>query len=150
MSYHGQYGPVGYTYNADNYCESCICGVIRKAYNLRPGTGQAVKGCNCTECILDRLAKLVLHGDRYDEMTFDSGEFPKTIPYHNDIHAECGPAGYGYGPSDPEWRMPYCNAVCGNVTCHEVIDGTSHLYGPDTCPAYEQRKEQFEWEDENV
>ena len=122
MSYHGTYGPVGYTYNADQYCEDCIVKLIRKRYKLHANAGRAVKGCNCTECVLERIGGRV--GIYYpDERAYDSGDFPKSIPYHNDLHAECGPAFYGYEPGVPEWDMPYCGSVCGQ--CHEVIDGTS-------------------------
>jgi hypothetical protein len=75
--------------------------------------------------------------DRYDEYSFDSDDFPKHIPYHNDLHCECGPEGYGYGPDDPEWQQQYCNAVCAR--CHDVIDGTSRLDRPDLCPVYDER-----------
>ena len=136
MSYHGVYGPVGYIYNADQYCEECIVKIIRKRYRLHHSSGIAPRGCNCTECVLERIARH-LELDYLDERSYDSGAFPKSIPYHNDLHAECGPQHYGYGPDDPEWDMPYCGACCGQ--CHEVIDGTSTFTNgqySNECPVY--------------
>ncbi len=151
---HEQYSPVGYIYQADNYCLDCIAKVayVPNTYGLddwgrkrvidhNGGDGFRAKACNCAECRLDRIAKA--RGiDRYDEGSFDSDSFPKYIPYHNDIHSECGPEGYGYGPEDDEWREQYCNATCGE--CHEVIDGTSHWDGrtlTNVCPVFEQRRD---------
>jgi hypothetical protein len=68
--------------------------------------------------------------NRMDERTFDSGDFPKHIPYHNDIHSECGPDHYQDEDHPSEWS---CYARCGK--CHKVIDGTSNSSGPDTCPS---------------
>jgi hypothetical protein len=131
MMSHVAYSPVGYIYRADNYCLDCIATVVAGRRGTRPGH------CNCAECRLDRIAEQ--RGiDRYDERSFDSGDFPKAIPYHNDLHAECGPEGYGYGPEDPEWQEQYCNATCAK--CGDVIDGCSQLSGPDLCPAFEYRK----------
>lgn len=153
MSYHGKYGPVGYTFAADNYCPECAVRTLRRRQVpklnptddekiLSPTTALSDRGprnaCSCTECRLDRMAAR-LGIDRMDERSYDSGDFPKTIPYHNDLHAECGPQYYGYGPEDPEWQLPYCGATCGQ--CHEVIDGQSQLSGADACPAYLQRME---------
>lgn len=137
---HEAYQPVGYAYQADNYCLGCIVLVIRKPGKGNGGNGTSRTGCNCTECRLDRIAKA--RGiDRYDESSFDSGDFPKAIPYHNDLHAECGPEAYGYGPDDPEWRQPYCDATCAK--CHAVIDGTVTFDGTEECPAYNHRKQYF-------
>lgn len=137
---HEMYGPVGYIYQGDQYCLDCIPSVV--AWNYRTTYIQA-DGCNCAECVLDRIAD-----DRginpYDERSFDSGDFPKAISYFNDIHAECGPEGYGYGPDDPEWREQYCNATCGK--CHAVIDGTVLFDGEGhwevKCPVWLNRKEE--------
>lgn len=132
---HEAYSPVGYSYNADNYCLDCICNVV--------GTDGIVRNrCGCTECRLDRQA-INRNIDRYDEQSFDSGDFPKSIAYHNDIHYECGPEAYGYGPEDPEWREQYCGATCAR--CHAVIDGTEYNDGEGhwetVCPVWLQRKE---------
>lgn len=126
---HEAYSPVGYIYRAEQYCLECICDVV--------GTDGIVRNaCGCEECRLDRMA--ITRGiDRYDEWSYDSDDFPKSIPYHNDLHAECGPESYGYGPDDPEWDLQYCGAYCAK--CHEVIDGVSHIDGPDTCPVYDNR-----------
>jgi hypothetical protein len=121
---HFKYGPVGYDFNADHYCGDCIVKVI-----MRPGKGNGGNGCrggecNCAECRLDRIAKS--RGiDRQDDSSFDSSDFPKIIPYHNNLHADCG-------DSDREAGDVVCYGRC--ASCHEVIDGASHLDGPDTCP----------------
>ena len=146
---HEAYSPVGYIYNADQYCLDCIPKVIYKpnAYGLDDygnkrvmerfgGTGIS-RGCNCTECRLDRIARA--RGiDRHDEYSFDSDNFPKAIGYFSDLHCECGPEYYGYGPEDPEWQQQYCGATCAR--CHEVIDGVSKIDGPDVCPVFDNRE----------
>lgn len=147
---HEAYSPVGYDFRADHYCLDCIPKVAAKPNERyrspfggaevvirNGGDGRSPRGCNCTECRLDRMAKA--RGiDRMDERSFDSGDFPKAIPYHNDLHCECGPQHYGYEQGDPEWDLPYCGATCAR--CHEVIDGTSRLDGPDQCPAFANRE----------
>jgi len=152
---HEKYSPVGYIYQADQYCLDCIPSVAAKpneygfpakgkgnkpAVTKRNGGNGYRRGeCNCTECRLDRMAKA--RGiDRYDERSFDSGDFPKAISYFNDIHAECGPESYGYGAHDPEWKEQYCDATCGK--CHSVIDGVSSMGRDDICPVFAHRKEQ--------
>lgn len=147
---HEAYSPVGYSYNADNYCLDCIPKVaaIPNTYGLdeqgrkqilvnNGGYGYKRGECNCTEHRLDRMAA-ARNIDRMDESSFDSGDFPKSIAYHNDLHAECGPESYGYGPEYPEWQLEYCNARCGR--CHEVIDGTVTFDGTEVCPAFAHRK----------
>jgi hypothetical protein len=152
---HDAYSPVGYIYRADQYCLDCIPKVAAKPneYGLdeygkrrvmvrNGGNGLAPKQCNCTECRLDRMAKA--RGiDRYDESSYDSDDFPKSIPYFNDIHEECGPEHYGYGPDDPEWREQYCGSTCAK--CHAVIDGTEYHDGEGhwtvVCPVWLERKE---------
>jgi hypothetical protein len=133
---HDAYSPVGYIYRADQYCLDCIPRVIAgDSYDSYIQTD----GCNCAEHMLDRIADdRPQPFDRMDERSFDSGVFPKAILYHNDQHAECGPASYGYGPEDPEWREQYCDSTCAR--CHDVIDGVSQLNGPDVCPVWLDRK----------
>jgi hypothetical protein len=134
---HVAYAPVGYDFNADSYCLNCIPTVIYQRGRGHGGTGTRPNGeCNCTECRLDRIA--IARGiDRYDERSFDSGDFPKHISYHNDGHSECGPDG-GYDDDDPDWAWTidrqFCNMRCGK--CGDVIDGVSQLDGPDICPVY--------------
>lgn len=135
---HTAYSPVGYTYSADQYCLDCTVIEVRRAFKLNGNAGRRPSACNCPECVLDRLARTV-GVDRYDEGSYDSGHFPKSIPYHNDLHCECGPEGYGYGPGDPEWQLEYCNSRCGE--CHEVIDGVSKIGASDVCPAYDNRED---------
>jgi hypothetical protein len=114
---HVKYSPIGYSYNADNYCLDCIATVVSPHGGVRPAH------CNCAECRLDRIARK--RGiDRYDEYSFDSSDFPKSIPYHNDIHAECDEL--------------TCNARCAK--CHDVIDGTGRYIAGEyknICPAYD-------------
>lgn len=147
---HVAYEPVGYDFNADHYCLDCIVAVIFKPNETyaspfgghtvvirNGGNGTSRRECNCTEHRLDRIA--AARGiNRMDERSFDSGDFPKAIPYHNDLHSECGPEHYGYGPDDPEWQSQYCGATCAR--CHAVIDGVSKLDGPDVCPAFDNRE----------
>jgi len=133
---HEAYSPVGYIYNADVYCLDCIPTVLFKRYG---SDGYGINRCNCCECRLDSIAVTARIAARNDESSFDSGDFPKSIPYHNDLHSECGPEYYDYGPDDPEWEMQYCGAYCAR--CHDVIDGNSHIDGPDTCPAFDNRKD---------
>ncbi len=113
MSYtpvgHTRYSPVGYIYDSDAFCTDCTPGAVCAEWKSYRRGGS----CNCAECLLDRIAE----GDgieRRDEYTFDSGTFPKSIPYHNDLHSECGAEYSGDG-------LPHCYERCGN--CHEVIDG---------------------------
>jgi hypothetical protein len=64
---------VGYTYRADNYCPTCV--IQRIVLNGKP---VAVDTNANVENVLDRLADA--NGiDRYDESSFDSGDFPKVI-----------------------------------------------------------------------
>lgn len=132
---HEAYSPVGYDYRAEHYCLDCVPQVIAPNYE---SVYVQADGCNCTECVLDRIASD--RGiNRMDESSYDMDDFPKAIPYFNDLHAECGPEGYGYGPDDPEWKLPYCNATCAK--CHAVIDGTVLFNSDEVCPVWAQRKE---------
>lgn len=69
---------VAYTYNADIFCPHCTLDAVRAngpaLYVLtEPDTARAI-----TEQLLDHHA--VQYGiDRYDEDTFDSGDFPKAV-----------------------------------------------------------------------
>lgn len=126
---HVKYSPVGYSYAADMYCLDCISRVLFGRY----GHSRVGRGCGCAECRLDRLA--VTAGiDRYDEGSFDSDDFPKGIAYHNDLHAECAMDEFS---DEPRWL---CHDRCAR--CHEVIDGTSHIGGPDTCPSMPEEEEE--------
>src|ERR1700749_2415001 len=132
---HEAYSPVGYDYRAAHYCLDCIAAVVASDY-----LGKYIQddGCNCPECVLDRIADD--RGiDRHDEASYDMDDFPKHIPYFNNLHAECGPEEYGYGPEDPEWRMQYCDATCSR--CHAVIDGTVEVDSTEVCPVWHSRKE---------
>lgn len=94
---HYQYSPVGYIYQADMYCLDCIPEMFSQ--------GLVKDECNCADCVLDRVASQE-DINRQDESSFDSGYFPKHIPYHNDLHYDCG---------------EQCYSHC--ALCHEVIDG---------------------------
>jgi hypothetical protein len=96
---------VGYTFNADNYCPSCIVSV------LPTGEGEAFDGWALAEGAApmsteDNLTEIaVAFGiDRMTETSFDSDEFPKVIfRYHLDINGDV--------PTE----------VCGK--CAERLDG---------------------------
>jgi hypothetical protein len=62
---------VGYTYKADIFCPECIL-------NEANDTGIAHDDEYAVEFELDGLAK-IKGVDRYDERSFDSGDFPKVI-----------------------------------------------------------------------
>lgn len=112
---HVAYSSVGYIYNADQYCLDCIPLVIVPD---RETVYAQKDGCNCTECVLDRIAD-DRNIDRYDEGSFDSSVFPKAIAYHNDLHSECEADTYSYNPASASlWS---CWERCGN--CGDVIDG---------------------------
>lgn len=123
---HGTYSPVGYAYNAAQYCLDCIPKVVAgKSY----GRYLQDDGCNCTECLLDRI------GDdrgiiRYDESSYDSSNFPKAISYFNDLHSECGLDEFS---DEPRW---VCHDRCER--CGDVIDPVSRCIGThsyvDICP----------------
>lgn len=114
MTGHLIYSPVGYSYRADNYCLDCIPAVVAGTVGYRGDE------CNCAEHQLDRIAA-VRGIDRNDESSFDMDNFPKHIPYHNNLHDECG-------DSEREEGDVACYAHCAK--CHEVIDGP--------CPALER------------
>lgn len=156
---HVAYSPVGYIYDADQYCLDCIPDVITR--NRRVIYTQE-DGCNCAECILDRIAddwstdnravfgtaapRLPVGFNRMDESSYDSSVFPKSIPYHNDIHAECQLE----ESWEPHWS---CDGRCG--ACGDVIDGTERYLGNHeyitVCPgedAYLDRLEQQMAEEE--
>lgn len=64
---------VGYTYKADNYCPTCV---IERM--VRDGDASPAACDMRVETVLDQIADA--NGiDRYDEATFDSGDFPKVI-----------------------------------------------------------------------
>src|ERR1700744_945417 len=98
---HEAYSPVGYDYRAAHYCLDCIPAVAAKPNEYgfpvkgkgdKPvgtkrngGSGYSRKDCNCTEHRLDRMA--AARGiDRHDESSYDMDDFPKHIPYFNNIH----------------------------------------------------------------
>ncbi len=121
---HEAYAPVGYAYQADQYCLDCIAGMFSQS-----SLGEA--GCNCAECVLDRAAEDAAI-NRMDESSFDMADFPKHIPYHNELHLECGSEYSGDGEV-------HCGARC--AACGDVIDGEFNLNGPDTCPTVDAELE---------
>lgn len=60
----------GYTYNTDMFCEHCIAVGFEREHGPSIFEG--------AEAILDARAT-ELGIDRYDESSFDSGEFPKVV-----------------------------------------------------------------------
>lgn len=138
---HEAYSPVGYAYNADQYCLDCIPYVVSPGRDNKRN-GYVVQGCNCTECRLSRMAadwKI----NRMDESSYDSGEFPKAIPYHNDIHAECR---LDETCKPPRWS---CDGHC--AACGEIIDPTTRYMGGDTyadiCPGEDNYLNEISTED---
>lgn len=65
---------VGYTYNADIYCTDCIVDELQTRGDLM----DAYPAGFDTEAWLNRCAAIV-GIDRFDEGTFDSGDFPKVV-----------------------------------------------------------------------
>lgn len=119
MCAHEIYPPVGYDYQAEHYCTFCIQSVLLGEENINKYI--PTDGCACPECVLDRVAED--RGiSRHDERSFDQDEFPKTIPYHNDLHADCG-------DTDEESGEGLCYSMC--ATCEVIIDppcpGVSNL-----------------------
>lgn len=90
--------PIGYTYSADNYCPDCIVEMFGATYDAINAEG-----------VLDLVARA--RGiDRYDERSYDSGDFPKVIFHAHDV---CN-AYEGYEPGQ-------CGDRCGR--CHEFLGG---------------------------
>lgn len=79
MSYIKSWDIVGYTYNADNYCDGeCVVKAVTSGptydgWALAPGAQP-----ESTEQQLDVIAAAFTI-DRTDEHSFDSGDFPKVI-----------------------------------------------------------------------
>lgn len=76
---------VGYDYQADTYCDHCIC--IALGSDIRKGTLS-------TEAYLDLVA-IARAVDRMNEHSFDSGEFPKVI-FADNGEFECASCGEYY------------------------------------------------------
>lgn len=128
---HNKYSPVGYAYSADNYCLACIPQVVAGESH---SSYIQDDGCNCAECVLDRIADD--RGiNRYEESSFDSDDFPKAIPYHNDIHAECQLE----ESWEPHWS---CDARC--ASCGDIID--ADMDGK--CPTETSRWPASSWSEE--
>ena len=93
---------VGYTYNTENYCPDDMRDIaIRKAREL--GDATMWGDCGSPEEIIGTWASL--EGiDRYDERTYDSGDFPKVI-LSTGVHDVCTTS-EGYDPGQ-----------CGDYCC---------------------------------
>ena len=94
---------VGYTYNTDMFCISCILDAVEE----REGAAEEILAHTDTESWLDSKARD--RGiDRMDETTFDSGCFPKVV-------------------FAPQSYMDYCGLcqeclTCGNhALMHETL-----------------------------
>lgn len=109
---HDIYPPAGYDYRAEHYCLDCIP-VVACGSDSQIILNPVFNECGCTECKLDRLA-VVREINRQDEASYDMDSFPKGIPYHNDLHAECG-------DSEREAGDSVCYERCAR--CSAVIDG---------------------------
>lgn len=100
---------VGYAFSADTYCPEHIGDAVtaRPAYD-----GWRLVGVHRqmpAEQDLDEIAA-AFGIDRYDEHSFDSGDFPKVI-FADQVHDGCS-ADNGYEPGQ-------CGDRC--ATCHEPL-----------------------------
>lgn len=85
---------VGYTFAADNYCPGCV------VTQLPTGPGQAYDGWALAAgaapmTVEDNLTEIAeaFGIDRFDERTYDSGEFPKVIFADSVEGDRCGGCG---------------------------------------------------------
>lgn len=99
---------VGYTYNADVYCDDCIREIAKRG-TLAAGSATMWADCGTAEEILTEWA-LLIGLDRMYEWSFDSGDFPKVI-FADQVHDGCS-ADNGYEPGR-------CRDRC--ATCHEPL-----------------------------
>lgn len=67
-----------YTFQADTYCPDCIMAVLPTGDGERYDGWALSAGSLTTEKNLDEIA-IAFGIDRYDEKTFDSGDFPKVV-----------------------------------------------------------------------
>ena len=77
----------GYTYRADIYCPACLVEAMIHERSMAP----AARGMGIEEA-LDQCAQAVAL-DRYDERSFDSGDFPKVVfvsMLEGDVCGSCG------------------------------------------------------------
>jgi hypothetical protein len=77
---------VGYVFQADILCPSCLEQAL--SVRLRAANGYQKRP------LAEALDLLAAHEgvDHYDEVTFDSGDFPKVI-FSTDEPDQCGPCG---------------------------------------------------------
>ena len=82
---------IAYTYRADIYCNSCIVDMLPTGDDEQfDGWALADGVAMSTEANLDEIAS-AFGIDRYDESTFDSGDFPKVVFSHQTDGSEyCG------------------------------------------------------------
>lgn len=64
---------VGYTWAADIVCPACVALVYRARVGIAADSGMS------TESILDLAAAASGIADRFDEGSYDSGDFPKVV-----------------------------------------------------------------------
>ncbi len=112
---------VGYTYQADNYCDECM---RKRALPMLATNGIATMygDAGQTEDILDEWA-MSTGLDRADETSFDSGDFPKVIRDES-AHDLCGTTPE-YPPGTCADRCGGCQAplghACANLECPECF-----------------------------
>ncbi len=94
---------VGYTFNANNYCDGCTFDMWNGS---RP---DGMPGYASVEQLLTAISE-VRNIDRYDERSFDSGDFPKVV-FADQVHDGCS-LDNGYEPGQ-------CGDQCGR--CHEPL-----------------------------
>jgi hypothetical protein len=88
---------VGYTYKADEYCPECIVFQVTR-------TLPAVTGPNIAAVERELTALALWRGiDRWAEITFDSGEFPKVI-FRDQLNS---------GEESPE-QCGHCGRILGS------------------------------------
>jgi hypothetical protein len=84
--YPKSYDIAAYTYAADLYCQVCIIPVLCNAELIGDYA-------NSAESVLDLLAPR-MGIDRYEESSYDSGDFPKVV-FNDQVSADdrCGSCG---------------------------------------------------------
>ena len=77
------YDVLGYTFLADIFCPECLPKVM--------GASEKDNVAQVEDFLDQEAARLGI--DRYDETTFDSGEFPKVIFADQVVYLTCGACG---------------------------------------------------------
>lgn len=109
------YDIVGYTYKADNYCHGCIRTAMGMQYRTVPVTmlDEAFDVAPVMPYDIEAMLHVFaqLDGiDRYDERTYDSGDFPKVI-FADMVHDSCS--------EENGYETGQCGDQCGK--CGEPL-----------------------------